>query len=476
MQIHQRPLAAAITMLLLIATSTAIAGVTPIQIAKLLPSEAVPEDEFARSLDLDGDIAVVGAPFDDELAADAGAVYVYRKTEGEWALDTKLFASDGVEGDEFGTAVTISGNRIVVTAIQAFRLDVGVGMVYTFEFDGADWIETNRFNPSLPTGQRRLGTSLSLDGDVLAVSIFLDLDPLTPTTSAAILYHWNGSSWSPEHIINQSAFLSNKFTSGPAIDVDGQVAVIGDYRNSDLGALSGAVSVLRRNNGVWSEEATLHGSTTLPQEQFGWSVDIDGDTIVVGTEESNQFYHRVVYVFRIDGDGWAKEAELMAGAEAFEEPFPLDDAFGYEVAISGDTIISCDRHNFVDDSQHLTVFKGATYIYQRTGTAWAIDQRFLIEEGGVFERFGTKIVIEGATALFGNNRSANDVPDPSAAFLVNLCGTDINNDSIIDSADLGLLIAAFGIASGGPTDINNDGITDTADLGMLIADFGTACP
>ncbi len=476
MQIRPRPLATALALLTSMAPAATSAGATPTQIAKLLPAETVPEHEFARSLDLSGEVAVIGAPFDDELGADAGAVFVYRNISGEWTQEAKLFASDGVEDDEFGTAVTISGNRIVVTAIRAFRLDVGVGMVYTFEFDGADWIETNRFNPSLPTGQRRLGTSLSLDGDVLAVSIFLDLDPLTPTTSAAILYHWNGSSWSPEHIINQSAFLSNEFTSGPAIAVDGQVAVIGDYRNSDLGGSSGAVTVLRRNNGVWSEEATLHGSTTLPQEQFGWSVDIDGDTIVVGTEETSNYYHRFVYVFRRDGAGWTKEAELMAGAEAFAEPFPLDDAFGYKVAISGDTIISCDRHNFVDESQPFTVFKGATYIYQRTGTAWAMDQRFLIDEGDAFERFGTIIVIEGATALIGNNRSANEATAPSAAFLVSLCGTDINNDGIIDSADLGLLIAAYGIASEGPTDINNDGITDTADLGMLIADFGTPCP
>lgn len=48
---------------------------------------------------------------------------------------------------------------------------------------------------------------------------------------------------------------------------------------------------------------------------------------------------------------------------------------------------------------------------------------------------------------------------------------DINGDGVVDTADLGILIGAFG-TMGGPADLNNDGVVDTADLGILISNFG----
>jgi len=55
------------------------------------------------------------------------------------------------------------------------------------------------------------------------------------------------------------------------------------------------------------------------------------------------------------------------------------------------------------------------------------------------------------------------------------CPADINSDGVVNTADLGALIGAFGTTSSA-ADINGDGIVDTADLGLLIADFGQACP
>jgi len=48
---------------------------------------------------------------------------------------------------------------------------------------------------------------------------------------------------------------------------------------------------------------------------------------------------------------------------------------------------------------------------------------------------------------------------------------DLNGDGIVDSADLGILIALFG-RTDGIADLNGDGIVDTADLGVMLARFG----
>jgi len=55
------------------------------------------------------------------------------------------------------------------------------------------------------------------------------------------------------------------------------------------------------------------------------------------------------------------------------------------------------------------------------------------------------------------------------------CPTDLNGDGLTDTADLGILISAFGTSD--PTaDLNDDNIVDTADLGVLIGAFGDSCP
>ncbi|MCB9839071.1 MAG: hypothetical protein H6813_07005 [Phycisphaeraceae bacterium] len=55
------------------------------------------------------------------------------------------------------------------------------------------------------------------------------------------------------------------------------------------------------------------------------------------------------------------------------------------------------------------------------------------------------------------------------------CPGDLNNDGVIDTADLGILLGDFGTTSA-LSDLNNDGVVDTADLGILLGVFSTPCP
>jgi hypothetical protein len=54
--------------------------------------------------------------------------------------------------------------------------------------------------------------------------------------------------------------------------------------------------------------------------------------------------------------------------------------------------------------------------------------------------------------------------------------SDINQDGVTDTADLGILISRFGTPAAGHADLNFDGVVDTADLGILISTFGIVCP
>jgi hypothetical protein len=80
----------------------------------------------------------------------------------------------------------------------------------------------------------------------------------------------------------------------------------------------------------------------------------------------------------------------------------------------------------------------------------------------------------GASDIFAARiNSDGTVGNPSAP----LCIADLNNDQVVNGADLGILLAAWGACSSSPCtgDLNNDGVVNGADLGILLAAWGN-CP
>src|SRR5690606_22516297 len=82
----------------------------------LAPADNGANDDFGRSVAISGETVVVGAASADGVVEDAGAAYVFVRTDGVWSQQQKLAAPDGLAGDGFGAAVAISGDAIVVGA------------------------------------------------------------------------------------------------------------------------------------------------------------------------------------------------------------------------------------------------------------------------------------------------------------------------------------------------------------------------
>ena len=96
------------TIVLVASAAASYAGTTSID-----PTDGGGGDNFGRAVALDGDTLVVGAPY----KAGGGAAYVYTRTAGEtWTQTSKLYASDAADGDRLGASVAIDGSTIVVGA------------------------------------------------------------------------------------------------------------------------------------------------------------------------------------------------------------------------------------------------------------------------------------------------------------------------------------------------------------------------
>lgn len=156
--------------------------------ARLVASDAGQGDAFGAGLGLDGQVIVVGAPFDDDKGSGAGAAYVYRFNGSVWAEEQKLFSPTATAGDWFGTSADVADDVIVVGSPEVNSF--GSGSAYVYRFDGATWqFETRLFEQ--PVTGFKFGYSVAVDGtDALVSDIFAGpsqygsayLHPVTPIT------------------------------------------------------------------------------------------------------------------------------------------------------------------------------------------------------------------------------------------------------------------------------------------------------
>ena len=149
---------------------------------------------------------------------------------------------------------------------------------------------------------------------------------------------------------------------GYSVAMDGDTAVIGAYRDDDNGSDSGAAYVFTKNSGVWVQEAKLTPSDGAPGDEFGHSVAVRGDTIVIGAHKDDQGADSsgTVYIFtRADG-GWTSTT-TAAKLTAFDRE--EGDRFGHSVAVAGNTVVVGAYGDDLD--------RGAAYVFTKPdGSVW----------------------------------------------------------------------------------------------------------
>lgn len=110
-------------------------GTTWRQQAKLTASDGAADDRFGRSVALAGDVAVIGAMFQDDNGENSGSAYVFTRTGGAWSEQAKLTAADGAEGDVFGFSVALSGDTAVIGAARNDDNGTEAGAAYIFDIN-----------------------------------------------------------------------------------------------------------------------------------------------------------------------------------------------------------------------------------------------------------------------------------------------------------------------------------------------------
>ena len=134
-----------------------------------LIAQGDPQAAFGFSVALSGNTLVVGAMGDNTGGSSAGAAYVYVRDGDTWSLQQKLIASDAANFAQFGLAVAVTGDTIVVGALGDDDSGYGTGAAYVYHRDGVTWTEQQKLKASDPAPESAFGLSVSISGQTIAV-------------------------------------------------------------------------------------------------------------------------------------------------------------------------------------------------------------------------------------------------------------------------------------------------------------------
>ena len=240
---------------------------------------------------------VVGATGDDDNGGGSGSAYVFTKPgSGGWVTAThtaKLTADDGAGGDQFGTSVAVDGDTVVVGARADDDSGFNSGSVYLFTKPGSGgWVtatETAKLTASNGVARAEFGTSVVVDGDSVAVGAPYD-DENGPYSGSVYLFTKPGSGgWvtaTSTSRLNASDGATGDWFGG-SLAVKGDRLVVGATGHDDKGSNSGSAYVFKRRAGTWIQIARLTASDGTIDYEFGNSVAVDGDTVVVGADQDD---------------------------------------------------------------------------------------------------------------------------------------------------------------------------------------------
>ncbi|MCE3001644.1 MAG: FG-GAP repeat protein [Xanthomonadaceae bacterium] len=303
---------------------------------------------FGRSLDVDGEQLLVGAP-ESSVAGQSfqGAAYVFRHASGQWTAQPRLRGSLDLAGDAFGSRVALEGDRALVSALPfASSLNWPGRTVYVFDRTPSGWQETAQLFVDKQVNDSNFGAVLDLRGGIVAVG--------DPPRGNAYVFRPSPSGWSPPERI-EGAPLGRRL-DGPLV-IDGARLLLGvPFETVDGNSAQGAVVPLERAATAWQLGPRLAlGTASRLNLQAANRISIDGEWMAVGIPESVS-----VLMYRFDGTAWRFSARITRSDLEANPGF-----FGSAVALSGDDL-------FVSAPNAGGVFPapGRVFRYRRVGGAW----------------------------------------------------------------------------------------------------------
>ena len=395
----------------------------------------------------DSDATGVNGNQSSNSAPNSGAAYVFVRNGAAWSLQAYLKASNTGEDDTFGRSVAVNGNTVVVGAPwensnatgvngnQSNNGAAGAGAVYVFVRNGTTWSQQAYLKASNTDASDNFGFSVAVSRNTLVVgaggedssSNRNQGNDEASNAGAAYVFVRSGTEWTQQAYLKASNAGSGDLF-GYSVSISDESVVVGAPNESspatgvngnenNTGAMAaGAAYVFVRSGLNWSQQAYLKASNTGQQDFFGVSVAMAGSTVVVGAPSEDSSANSVngvqtnnsateagaAYVFNRTGTDWSQQAYLKASNT------DAGDRFGNSVAISGGTVVvgapfEAGAGKGINDNptSNSAPEAGAAYVFSRTGTSWTQQAYLKASNTGPDDAFGTSVAVAGSSVVVG---------------------------------------------------------------------------
>ena len=442
--------------------------ITKYQLLQIAPSKLTAGgagrdgDFFGMAVAVDGDTALVGAllAYDADFIKRPGAAYVFTRNSvsGVWTENAPLNASNGDDGDGFGRSVALDGDTAVVGAYQDDKGEPGEGQVtntgsaYVFTKDSQGmWKETAQLTASDAAGGEQFGYSVAVNGDIIVVGAHLDDDGGAESGSVYVFTKPSGDNgWANWNSLSAGGkgMLTTKLTApgaaasghfGNSVAIDGNTIVVGAKKADSAYAITKPSSDANNDGFIdWEDwdsldadgkaafTATLTAFDAAEGDEFGISVAIDGDTVVVSAhkhDQSNTVNNSgAAYVFTKPGNAWVTSTEtaMLTASDGASR-----DQFGISVAVSGDTVV-IGAHRDDDKGDE----SGSAYVFTKPAAGWDTTTetaQIIDRDGAPDDHFGWSVAVSGSTVLIG---AYGDESNKGAAHIMGIPSwTDISGSA-----------------------------------------------
>jgi hypothetical protein len=437
---------------------------------KLLAPDGATYYNFGYSVSISGDLAIVGAAYDDDKGDYSGSAYIFRWDGTSWSQQQKLTASDGAAWDYFGWSVSISGDLAIVGAWGDDDKGIDSGSAYIFRWDGTAWVQQQKLLASDGAADDWFGWSVSISGDYAIVGAYRD-DDKEYDSGSAYIFKRDGTAWVQQQKLTASDGAARDHF-GWSVSISGDLAIVGAHGDDDKGDMSGSAYIFKWDGTAWVQQQKLLPSDGAAGDSFGRSVSISGDYAIVGApgDDDKGDWSGSAYIFRRDGTAWVEQQKLTASDGA------ASDYFGYSVSINGDKII-VGAHGDDDKGDA----SGSAYIFKRNGTTWVQQQKITASDGSADDLFGFSVSISGDLAIVGAYRDDDKGSDSGSAYVFEsvferVCPTaDLSGDCCVNFIDFAVIgsqwLQAPGVPSADIAPEGGDGVVNFLDLDILVNEW-----
>ncbi len=330
---------------------------------KIIASDEITGDTFGTAIDVDESHLIVGSPGDDDTGQLSGSAYVFDQQENSWIQKQKLNANDGEQYDNFGASISIDGNQTLIGAPGEDTNGEMAGAAYIFEKKENYWVQVAKLIPLIGKPFDYFGISVSITNNTAVIGAPGD-DEYGQTAGAAYVFEKKNDVWKQTMKVRGSDISPGSYF-GVTVSLSKNRFVAGAPNNHNTDN-PGTVYVFQRGTPQsfsepveWRQEAILRSSSMKRNDNFGKTVTLHDNQVIVGapTDDSNGEFSGSVYLFEWTDDGWNQKYKIVP------DSINAYDYFGTTIAHHKNMFIITSKKN--DASMNNAVY---VYTMENEGT------------------------------------------------------------------------------------------------------------